>query len=331
MKTLFTTILTLLLMTSLLAQTPQGFNYQGVARDLSGNPMPNSDIALRIAILQGNINGIETYKETHSVTTSDLGLFTLQIGTGTAVNGVFDEIDWGADSHYLQIEMDENNGTNYQLIGTSQLMSVPYALHARNGSKWEDDPEGIRYDSGIVSIENNNTATTRRGLRVETGPIDGFADYVVGVHSKIEAGRGYAVGIQGSAYSEIPSNAGRSYAIRAVAGNSTPGANFAIFGQLQGSNNGAAVLGYDKITYPSWGIVIPANRPWAGYFVGGVHITDELGIGTNQPTAKLQVADGDIYIEDINQGVIMKSPNGQCWRLTIDNNGQLVPTAINCP
>lgn len=56
-----------------------------------------------------------------------------------------------------------------------------------------------------------------------------------------------------------------------------------------------------------------------------------LGIGTATPNSKLQVTDGDVYIEDINKGVIMKSPNGDCWRLTIDNNGDIVTTAIGCP
>ena len=56
-----------------------------------------------------------------------------------------------------------------------------------------------------------------------------------------------------------------------------------------------------------------------------------LGVGTTQPNAKIQVSDGDVYIENINNGVIMKSPNGQCWRYTPDNSGQLIPTPITCP
>jgi len=161
MKILLTTILTLLIFTSLFAQAPEAFNYQGVARDLSGTPLPNNNIALRIAVLQGSVNGTEVYKETHGVTTNDLGLFTLQVGTGTTVNGVFDMINWGADSHYLQIEMDENNGTNYQLIGTSQLLSVPYALNAKTAENviWKLNGSNAYYDDGNIGIGTENPGT----------------------------------------------------------------------------------------------------------------------------------------------------------------------------
>lgn len=57
-----------------------------------------------------------------------------------------------------------------------------------------------------------------------------------------------------------------------------------------------------------------------------------LGIGNTNPAAKIHVTDGDVYIEDINKGVIMKSPNGTCWRLTVDDTGAMIPTAlISCP
>ncbi len=56
-----------------------------------------------------------------------------------------------------------------------------------------------------------------------------------------------------------------------------------------------------------------------------------VGIGTSEPTAKLQVADGDIFISDIDKGIIMKSPDGTCWRGTLDNSGQLNFVIAECP
>ena len=56
-----------------------------------------------------------------------------------------------------------------------------------------------------------------------------------------------------------------------------------------------------------------------------------MGIGTADPAARLQVTDGDVFIENINKGVIMKSPNGNCWRMTINNDGSVSTTAISCP
>ncbi|MCO5257990.1 MAG: T9SS type A sorting domain-containing protein [Lentimicrobium sp.] len=56
-----------------------------------------------------------------------------------------------------------------------------------------------------------------------------------------------------------------------------------------------------------------------------------LGIGTGDPAARLQIADGDIYLEDINRGIIMKSPDGQCWKGVMSNEGNLVFSAVDCP
>lgn len=53
-----------------------------------------------------------------------------------------------------------------------------------------------------------------------------------------------------------------------------------------------------------------------------------IGIGTGQPSAKLEITDGDIFINDINKGIIMKSPDGNCWRGTLNNEGQLVFTVL---
>ncbi len=336
MKSIKLTLLAILFSNFIFAQAPQSFNYQGAARDVSGNPIANQNIGLHIAILQGSADGNAVYQEEHMVSTTNLGLFSLQIGTGDLIEGSdeFSAIEWGNSSHFIQISLDENgDGVDYQLIGTTQLLSVPYALYAENGggSKWKDTTEGIAYDMGSVSISNNNTEEIKRGLTVETAIASGFADYVVGITSNIESGFGYAVGMQTGAYSQTPSNQGRSYGIRAIAGNATPGANFGVFAQVQGENNGSAILAYNKVNYPSWNLLIPDNRSWAGFFYGGVHVKDQLGIGTTNPAAKLQITQGDVYIEDIGQGVIMKSPDGQCWRYTPDNNGQLVPSAVACP
>jgi hypothetical protein len=115
----------------LLAQAPEKFNYQGVARDNSGNILANQAIGLQITIHSGSPNGASVYQETHTVTTNDFGFFNIEIGGGTIVSGVFSNINWGGNSFYNQIEMDATGGTNYQDLGTVQLLSVPYALFAK--------------------------------------------------------------------------------------------------------------------------------------------------------------------------------------------------------
>jgi len=112
------------------AQTPQLVNYQAIARDTSGQLIVNQNISVRISILSGSPTGTAEYVETHAVTTNQFGIFILQIGGGAVVSGTFSAIAWGDTSHYVKVEADETGGTNYQFLGTSQLISVPYAMYA---------------------------------------------------------------------------------------------------------------------------------------------------------------------------------------------------------
>ena len=113
---------------------PQGINYQGVARDAGGQALLNQNIALRLSILDSSANGTPVYVETQNTTTNNSGLFNLSIGTGTIVSGVFVNIPWGQGDKWLKIEMDAAGGSNYQLIGTSQFMSVPYSFFANSAN-----------------------------------------------------------------------------------------------------------------------------------------------------------------------------------------------------
>lgn len=266
MKTLFTLVFYFAVLGAITAQAPQAFNYQGVARDNAGVPLSNQNISLEIALLEGSPTGVEVYKETHQVSTGATGVFSLQVGTGAAINGNFTDIDWGAADHYLQLGLDATGGSNYQTMGTSQLLSVPYALYAENG----------------------------------------FDEYVFG---------GYDLVDNTGLFLSNPDSLGACY-IDFYSGT---------------VNRNARVI---------WNH--PSNNQLFGIFVGentltqrGFYLNDAgnmvLGGSYSYPHAKLQVEDGDVYITDINKGVIMKSPNGQCWRYTPDNTGQLVATPVACP
>lgn len=114
------------------AQAPQSFSYQAVARDNNGNVLINKNLSMRISLLQGSVSGSSVYSETHSVTTDNTGIINLAIGGGTKVSGDFNSINWGSGSYFVKVEMDANNGSNFLVMGTSQLLSVPYALYAKN-------------------------------------------------------------------------------------------------------------------------------------------------------------------------------------------------------
>lgn len=116
-------------------QVPEAINYQAIARDASGGALVNQTIGLRITILEGSQFGPVEYTETQSVTTNQFGLFSIQVGRGTPITGTFSAVEWFDADQWLQVEMDPNGGTNYFLMGTSELLSVPYALYAeRAGS-----------------------------------------------------------------------------------------------------------------------------------------------------------------------------------------------------
>lgn len=113
------------------SQTPEAFKYQAVVRNSSGDILSNRNVSFRINILQGSENGNIVYTELHSFTTNDFGLVNLEIGNGSPTNGSFNNIIWANDKYFIRVELDISGGTDFQLMGTSQLVSVPYALYAR--------------------------------------------------------------------------------------------------------------------------------------------------------------------------------------------------------
>lgn len=132
---LFLIIIALFSLNQVNAQAPDKINYQGVARSSTGQPIVNQPIALRLSILNTSVSGTVVYSETHKVTTNAYGLYNVQIGTGTIVSGTMDAIIWANGEKYLKVEMDPNGGTNFVEMGTTQLISVPYALRAEDAGK----------------------------------------------------------------------------------------------------------------------------------------------------------------------------------------------------
>jgi hypothetical protein len=148
---------------SVTAQTPQSFSYQAVAHDGSGNALANKTVGLRLSVLDGSATGTVVYTEKFSPVTNSQGLFTVSVGTGTPVTGSFSVIDWSTGSKYLKTELDPAGGTNYTVTGTSELLSVPYALFAAStpGSTGGSSP----WTTSGNNISNSNTG----GVGIGTG------------------------------------------------------------------------------------------------------------------------------------------------------------------
>ena len=128
MKRLSTLVLAIIISTFLFAQAPQKMSYQAVIRDASNNIVANHAVGMKISILKGSATGIVVYTETQTPTTNANGLVSIEFGGGTG----FISIDWSIGSYFIQTETDPTGGTNYTITGTSQLLSVPYAMFAGN-------------------------------------------------------------------------------------------------------------------------------------------------------------------------------------------------------
>jgi hypothetical protein len=114
------------------AQSPQKMSYQSVVRNASGGLVANAIIGIKVSILQGSISGTAVFSETHNVSTNANGLVSIGIGAGSVLTGSFSAINWSGGPYFIKTETDPNGGSNYTISGTSQLLSVPYALYAEN-------------------------------------------------------------------------------------------------------------------------------------------------------------------------------------------------------
>lgn len=130
MKKITLALLLLSSFTILFAQAPQKMSYQSVIRKTDGTLVANTLVSIKSSILLGSASGTASYVETQTTTTNNNGLATIEIGGGTPVTGTFAGVDWGAGSHFIKTEIDPTGGSNYTISGTSQLLSVPYALYA---------------------------------------------------------------------------------------------------------------------------------------------------------------------------------------------------------
>jgi len=338
------------------AQVPQGLNYQAVARTSDGAIMPAQNIGVRFSIVDMNINGTILYSETHNAATNSYGLFTLAIGKGTPQLSVFSKINWSSGTDkFLKVEISPAGDSSYQLQGTTQLLSVPYALYAER--------------TNLMAA--NNTIKVTNGNTIKSNYVAGEGIIIKGnvISSNLIAGKGNTIkenSISSTTGLWITHKNGVYYPSTRTVGNvgigtlPQPNIGFVSSGDIPGVYEGNAGM-FTSTSQWHNDINIKNNKTQFSLIVGGPSNTElrpnnfgvmngiiarwaitingnNNNVGIGDPTARptpakssLHIKKGETFIEEIGSGIILRSPNGKCWRVTIDNGGNLIRTAITCP
>jgi hypothetical protein len=168
MKKIFSIIAGILLTASVFAQAPQKMSYQAVIRNSSKALIISTPVGMKISILKGSATGTAVYVETQTTTTNANGLVSVEIGSGTVVTGTFAGIDWAAGPYFIKSETDPTGGTGYTIVGTNELMSVPYALFSANGTPGTTGAAGPAGSSGAAGAQGPIGLTGATGAQ---GPI----------------------------------------------------------------------------------------------------------------------------------------------------------------
>lgn len=285
------------------AQSPNAFSYQAVARDqVTGNVLAGfattGEFALRNALPLGTV----IFAEHHAILTDDRGLFTVQIGTGTPLVGNFDAIDWRNGPFYLEVSLDLSGTGTFTSMGTQQLLSVPFALHAQSSS---DVPQGT--ETGQIAHWDGTTWVVDSGLYVHQrrfGIGDSQPEAPLGITAS-PSGRIAAIKLRG----DLPPLT-RSYSISGA-----------------GANGNA--LGFNEVVNDSTRSRLVIQEG-----------TGHLGIGSDDPPAPLSIESrevlktyfqtGDIPTQNdfaftsdsIGFGIGQGLPNALSSRLFIDRSSQ---------
>ena len=163
-KQVLALILSIICIGGMYAQAPQAFKYQGLARNAGGVPLNTQAITVRLSIHDVTSTGTLIYQESHLVTTNSFGLFNVNMGQGTVISGVFAAINWGLNDKYIEQEVDFGSG--FVNMGTSQFLSVPYALYSANAPSAAYGPgNGIAITGSVISnTAPDQTVTISPGL-----------------------------------------------------------------------------------------------------------------------------------------------------------------------
>lgn len=349
MKKLVFVFLAINMSFSLLSQAPDYFHYQAMLRNQDGTPMANRDVSIQVELIRGQINGSSIYLESHSVLSDRYGMVTLKLGDGT----FFNEIDWEGGPYFISITVDGIH------MGTNQLLSVPYALYAKTAGGVEDGDSDSTNEIQFLAINETERELTISGGNTVELPVSPWKSIESDLYYPHHVGIGlvarpqFPLDIRKNIYGDHDMALIR---LRNFDEGSSAYVGIALeaYGNLkEGTFNRSEILltsdEYDRMPFFNGMTAIRATGN--GFSVltdstaGSIrfyttHVEDEIfervridsigdmGVGTTDPKAKIHVNDGDIFIEDMERGLILTSPDGQHWRITVGNDGILTTSPV---
>jgi hypothetical protein len=293
MKKILLSVGILLGLFSASAQVPEKMSYQAIVRNISGQVLANQNVAIRVSILQGSPAGAAVYSERITGITNVNGLVSLEIGSGTVLTGTFNTINWSTGNYYLKTETDPTGGTNYTIAGTSQLLSVPYAMYAKTAGG----------GGGSFAIPYTNTVNNAGTLFTLINDGDGTS--VEGINntttSSIAAVRGTVNNIAAGGFSS---------GVRGI-NTGTGGLGVGVWGSQAGS--GWGVYGVT----PN-GLGVYGNSSAAGY---GVYANSNTGTGLNATSNNGIAANISISNNANNNNVLNASTLGNGTVINVISSG----------
>ena len=317
------TFLALIATTVIFAQAPQGFNYQATVRNNSGQLLLNQTVLVKFNILLNSTTGTIVYSENQTATTDDLGHINLVVGKGTATTGTFSTINWGTGNYYLGIELD--SGSGYIDMGTTQLMSVPYALYSQNASTPTIQQV---LDAGNIATKTTNT-TEGSSLRINTVGGSTSGEFYYGIRSHIDgtngnnrgilaASNGVSQGVNWGLTSYASNSAIENIGVYArgntLAGTVSSGHNTGVQGVAYGSINGndnRGTIGYASgVTATGRNYGITGASKGSEVFNIAVGAYSELGTTTNGTNYGVMARASSVTTNGTNYGIYSEASNG---------------------
>jgi hypothetical protein len=330
MKKLTLTLIAIVAITlSVFGQAPESFNYQAVIRNASNEILVNQSIGVQIILRQTTAAGTPVYSETFSPTTNTYGSINLEIGTGTTTDD-FSTIDWSSGPYFIETAIDPTGGVSYAVVGTSQLISSPYALYAKNAEIVDDADADPTNEIQDISLSGTDL-TISDGSTVDLTNIADDGDWVVTSGTNFTNGNDGNIGIGDIAPTQNRWKLTVKDDVNCMLDTETIDVSelFAVFTRNLNENNTGIGIGFQSTsTVTGMGAAIVHERTNSNSR-GKLHFatkssgaaadedlpirmtldeTGDLGIGVTSPSAKLHVSDGDVFVENGLVGIGEASP-----------------------